>query len=394
MKKYGSTILNSLIDQYERSRSFVGKNIQNQSFNKKITDLFSEYEDEANYELFSELNLQMASLENEGLITVKRKKRGKIDTEIISSVTLVIDKLDQCYSILGRQPKADKNVAIKELLNEYCDRTPLLQKFCKEQFKRLDENKKVQYSDDLEKLEQILKVLAEIESVEKETYIRNFSIRVLGDSKAFEQIKTAIVSLLCEFGDYPDKDCVLQDLNIVNNPGYVYVKGNGSITISGQIIDFSRIDGDFGLSSAALNDIQKIEVYASKVITIENLTTFNSFIDRDAFILYLGGYHNSIRRNMIRKIYENNPDKKYYHYGDIDAGGFYILLDLRKKTGIPFAPLNMDVLTLEKYINYTKKLTDNDRSRLKHLLGGEFDSIINYMFEHDCKLEQEAIGQL
>ncbi len=394
MKKYETAILNALIDQYERSKSFIGKNAQNQSFSKRITDLFPGYSDEANYELFSEVNRQTGTLEKEGLITVKRKKRGKIDTDIISAVTLVIDRLDQCYSALGRQPKADKNTAIKKLLNEYHDRTPLLHDFCEEQVRRLGENKKAQYSDDLEKLEQILKVLAEIESVEEETFIRNFSIRVLGDSKAFEHIKTAVVSLLCEYGDYPDKECVLQDLNIVSNPGYVYVKGKGTITISGQTIDFGRLDGDFGLSSAVLEDIEKVEISASKVITIENLTTFNSFVDKDAFIIYLGGYHNSIRRNMIRKIFEYNPDKKYYHYGDIDAGGFYILLDLRRKTGISFAALNMDIGTIKKYNAFTKKLTENDRSRLKNLLGGEFDEVINYMLENDCKLEQEAIGQV
>lgn len=199
--------------------------------------------------------------------------------------------------------------------------------------------------------------------------------------------------MLCEYGDYPDKECVLQDLNIVNNPGYVYVKGNGTITVSGQTINFGRLDGDVGLSSALLNDIEDIEISASKVITIENLTTFNSFVDKDAFVIYLGGYHNSIRRNMIRKIYENNPDKKYYHYGDIDAGGFYILLDLRRKTGISFAPLNMDLGTIKKYKEFTKKLTENDRARLKHLLGGEFDEVISYMLENDCKLEQEAVEQ-
>ena len=393
MKKYETVVLNVLLDQYERSKSFVGKNVQNQSFSKRITDLFPGYADEANFELFSDVNSQISSIEKEGLITVKRKKRGKIDTEVISAVTLVVDSLDQCYSLLGRQPKADKNAAIIKLLNEFCDRTPLLHDFCEEQFRRLEENKKVKYSDDLERLEQILKVLAEIESVEEESFMRTFSISVLGDSKAFEHIRTAVVTLLCEYGGYQDKDSVLQDLNIVNNPGYVYVKGKGTITISGQTIDFGSLDGDFGLSSAVRDDIEKVEISASKVITIENLTTFNSFVDKDAFVIYLGGYHNSIRRNMIRKIYEDNPDKQYFHYGDIDAGGFDILLDLRKKTGIAFAPLNMDLETIKKYRNFTKTLTENDRTRLKNLLGGEFDKVIKYMLEHDCKLEQEAIDQ-
>ena len=53
----------------------------------------------------------------------------------------------------------------------------------------------------------------------------------------------------------------------------------------------------------------------------------------------------------------------------------------------------MNIGTIKKYKDYTKKLTENDRIRLKNLLGGEFDEVINYMLENDCKLEQEAIDQ-
>ena len=393
MKKYESVILNVLLDQYERSKSFIGANKQNQSFSKKIEDLFPDYADAAQYDVFSSVNEQVQNLEKTGMITVKRKKRGKIETDVIASVQLNLEKLSDAYRLLGRQPKADRNDEILSLLNQYMNCTPLLHDFCQEQVDRINSNRKPQYSDDLVKLEQILKVLAEVENVEEEVFIRNFSIRVLGDSKAFEKIKTSVVSILCEYGEYADKDHVLENLNIVNNPGYVYAKGNGRITVSGQVIDFCSLDGDLGLSSALLDNIESVQVYASKVITIENLTTFNSYEDKDAFAIYLGGYHNSIRRKLIRKIHEQNPDKAYFHYGDIDAGGFNILLDLRAKTGISFAPFNMDVATLEKYKDFTKKLTENDKSRLKNLLGGEFDLVVRYMLEHDCKLEQEAIEQ-
>lgn len=393
MKKYEGVILNVLLDQYERSKSFIGANKQNQSFSKKIEDLFPDYADAAQYDVFSSVNEQVQNLEKTGMITVKRKKRGKIETDVIASVQLNLEKLSDAYRLLGRRPKADRNDEILSLLNQYMNCTPLLHDFCQEQVDRINSNRKPQYSDDLVKLEQILKVLAEVENVEEEVFIRNFSIRVLGDSKAFEKIKTSVVSILCKYGEYADKDHVLENLNIVNNPGYVYAKGNGRITVSGQVIDFGSLDGDLGLSSALLDNIESVQVCASKVITIENLTTFNSYADKDAFAIYLGGYHNSIRRKLIRKIHEQNPDLAYFHYGDIDAGGFNILLDLRAKTGISFAPYNMDVATLEKYKDYTKKLTENDKSRLKNLLGGEFDLVVRYMLEHDCKLEQEAIEQ-
>ena len=393
MKKYGCAILNILLDQYERSKSFIGENKQNQSFRKRVDDLFPDYADAAQYDVFSGVNEQVQNLEKAGLIMVKRNKRGKMETDVIASVQLNIEKLSDAYKFLGRKPKADRNDEILNLLHQYMNCTPLLHDFCQEQVNRIKGNKKPHYSDDLDKLEQILKVLVEIEKIEKEVFIRNFSIRVLGDSKAFEKIKTSVVSILCKYGAYTDKDHVLQNLNIVSNPGYVYAKGNGQITISGQVIDLGGLNGDLGLSSVLLDSIEDVKVYASKVITIENLTTFNSYDDKDAFAIYLGGYHNSIRRKFIRKIYELNSDKSYYHYGDIDSGGFNILLDLRIKTGISFAPFNMDVITLEKYKDYTQKLTENDRSRLKNLLGGEFDLVIRYMLEHDCKLEQEAIEQ-
>lgn len=391
MNKYGKEILNTLLDQYERSKSFIGSNTHKQSFSKKIEDLFPKYTDDAEYELFHSVNEQVEELERAGLVKAKRQKRGKQDSDIVQSVQLCTGCLAKAYEAVNREPKTDRNQKILQLLDEYKDRTPLLTSFYTEQIDRIWKNKKALYSDDLSKLEQILKVLSEIEKVEEETFIRNFSVRVLGDSKAFEKIKSQVVSILCEYGDYSDKDHVLQNLNIVNNPGYVYVKGSGIITIAGQRIDFRQLTGDLGLGSALLDQVEQVEVLGNKVITIENLTTFHTYEDDDALIIYLGGYHNSIRRRLIRKIYDENTTKQYYHYGDIDAGGFYILLDLRAKTGIPFTPLNMDIATLERYKQYTKALTDHDKTRLKNLCEGEFHSVVKYMLEHNCKLEQEAV---
>jgi hypothetical protein len=51
----------------------------------------------------------------------------------------------------------------------------------------------------------------------------------------------------------------------------------------------------------------------------------------------------------------------------------------------------MDLDTLIQYQNYSKSLTENDKVRLKRLRGSEFDEVIEYMLENNCKLEQEAI---
>lgn len=82
---------------------------------------------------------------------------------------------------------------------------------------------------------------------------------------------------------------------------------------------------------------------------------------------------------------------KYLHFGDIDAGGFYIYLNLIQKTGIPFQTWKMDISTLKQYEMYTKPLTLNDRNRLLKLKEEYNQPVIDYMLKKNIKLEQEII---
>ncbi len=79
------------------------------------------------------------------------------------------------------------------------------------------------------------------------------------------------------------------------------------------------------------------------------------------------------------------------HFGDIDAGGFYILQHLRDRTGIAFFPYCMDAKTLKENFQYVKKLTENDKKRLTALADTEFGETIEFMLKNNCKLEQEAM---
>ena len=56
-------------------------------------------------------------------------------------------------------------------------------------------------------------------------------------------------------------------------------------------------------------------------------------------------------------------------------------------------PFRMKLESLLIYKYYTKMFTENDRTRFKNLLSGEFDTLINYMLEKECKLKQETIEQ-
>ena len=128
-------------------------------------------------------------------------------------------------------------------------------------------------------------------------------------------------------------------------------------------------------------------------MTVENLTSFNRINNSDTFYIFLSGYHNSAKQNFLKKIYSQNAEKEYFHFGDIDPDGFYILENLRSKTSIPFKPYKMGISELEKYSDYTKTLEENDILKAKALIDkGLHKEIMEYMLKHNQKLEQEIIS--
>ena len=198
-------------------------------------------------------------------------------------------------------------------------------------------------------------------------------------------------SLLYKYGEYDDKETVFEEHNIIKTPTYVMVKGKG-VLYCGETIDLSKIKGDIGLSTQTLKDLSKVELNGANIITIENLTNFHKYHSDNELVIYLGGFHNSIKRDFIRLVEKCNPKTVFKHFGDIDAGGIYILEHLKRKTGINFIPYNMDRYTLEKNKDHWINLTENDKNRLSLIADktNDYKEIIDYMLKNNCKLEQES----
>lgn len=106
-----------------------------------------------------------------------------------------------------------------------------------------------------------------------------------------------------------------------------------------------------------------------------------------------------MRRRLLADLYRAFPNAQYYHFGDIDAGGFEIYRDLKQKTGIPFQPYKMNLQVLQQHRAYGKELTENDRRHLCKLYETmaddpfyhQFSELIRYMLDENVKLEQECI---
>ena len=387
IKKYELIILNQLLDKYEKSKTFRGDNRVQQKFTVKVDAIFPDYKEHSNIEGFEMINQAVEQLVRENIVRAKFNK-----AKVCSQVTLNQSSLDGAYKKAARTSKKAINEDIIGVLEKYRDENDILNSFVEKQLQRIKNNNPVHfYNKDIGDFHNVLMAVDEILKVEEETYERDFSVRVFKDSKAFEKIRPKVVNLLFEYGDFPEKDQVLETLNIVKNPTHVHFKGAGYMVLSGQTIDFSSFKSDIALSSSLLEDVESIKITGKTVMTIENLTSFHSAKKEGVFIVYLGGFHNKVRREFIKKIYKDNPDISFCHFGDVDAGGFYILQHLKNKTGIDFKPYKMGIQTLKEYSDFWKPLSENDGRRLSNLLESEFGETVKYMIENNCKLEQEAV---
>lgn len=227
--------------------------------------------------------------------------------------------------------------------------------------------------------------------------MRNFSVRNFTDSKLLQRNETKILCIFQEFSgeEYERIDDVYAEHGIVKNPLFAYLRYGMSFSINSQIIDLDALNDDFSMTDKEIGETKILSISKKKVITIENLTTYYYYPGKDAIVIYLAGYHNSIKRELLKKIHDFNPSLPFYHVGDIDWGGFNILLDLRRKTGIDVQPLMMGIPELERYVTECKHHSENDRKRLGLMLkeeeAKEFRETIRYMLEHDVKLEQENL---
>lgn len=380
---------------------------------------------------YEEIHACIRELERKGYLSIVWK-RGK-EGHIVQKVLLNTECLDSVYQYMGRTPKTEwvrENLRLLHLLREEY-RTPIVKVFLKYLAGCLEDNLSVKEYIELsepEKTRLLIQIVVAIEENKEECYVREFSIRHFGDSKVFEEMLGIVGKVMRRFGiKYEGMDiyAILAEYSIYHTPNYVYLKGKGilylgkeeeNLTVTGEdgkmLLDFGKMGGiqenridlgtmrqGIGLSGEDMRFVRidnKADI--KRVITIENLTTFFRWSEADSLIIYLGGYHDPLRRELLKMIYVQMPQAEYLHFGDIDVGGFEILDDLRRKTEINFRPYHMGINELEIYRKCVKKLTANDKKRLKQLIekkkdvSCEFMDVLQYMDKYGVKLEQECIS--
>ena len=420
MNSYEKKILNGLLDKYERSLLSRGENRRTVRIDYPITKKTLPAYFDLSSDESENIHACLHEMEYKGFVSVQWKN-GRED-HIAEKVFLNTDRAGEVYRYLGRTPKREYERRQEELLRRLAGecRTSAAAAFISWLQGRIRGGEPVrEFIDlpDLEGTERLVRCVCAAEQNEKPLYYREFSILHFRDSKIFEEkIKGKAAKVFRRFGEgfeEAEEKEIFAEYGIYDKPNYIYLKGEGTLFLpqGGGPSGKKNIAQTAGIPLQALRqgigisgeDLENICVCGTentrRVITIENLTTFFRWQEPESLIIYLGGYHNRTRRRLLKMVYEQLPGAEYLHFGDIDAGGFEIYEDLRRKTGILFRTYHMGSEDLERYLEYAKPLTADDRRRLEKMLkkgeaGAACQDVLRCMLEHDRKLEQECIGAL
>jgi hypothetical protein len=407
-------LLELMIRRYERTSTYRGENVLRQNIAVEPAAVFPGYcADSADVVKIAEFEKSMLALETFSPVRVTYKDR-RLGGEFRDIRVSAADVEPALYQLTGKIPKRELHAAEIPLYERYREKDPLLGRFCEDQISLLRSDHESWFKDSAE---DVLKLTLRILRNRRDMLVREISIQVFGDTKALEKeaLLRKVLRILRAYGSYEFSeedfsdpreydDAILGEYDVFRNPTYVNFSGNGEIVFDNG----SRLELKAGIPVAVRSDaiarICHIRMDAGKFMTVENLTSYNRLAEQenaekagageDIFYVYLAGYHNKARQDFLVRVREENPGiRRWYHFGDIDPDGFYILENLRAKTGIDFQPFRMGTAELIAHRKYCRKLNENDRVKAEHLLAaGRYPEVMRYMLDNDCKLEQEILS--
>ena len=389
-----------LISKYHKQglRRTAGSAVRTPSI--KPENLYTEYSKQtSNIKEIEAVNKAVKKLESCGFV-VGKKKRFSDDLEKIILNEAAFEQLvkyaQKEFDISLPDEELDKE---KALVENYQDKGVLTDYYVnKELIQKIEKHTGI-YNPKED--EEFLKLLDFVQNNKEELYIREVSMMVFGTSKVLEE---KYLSRLCNLvqdikhdSGYDEDNAVetLSDYHVYNVDRDILIKGNIKLDFGTHSLNVGDYLDGISIISSDIARIKIIKVINSNFITIENKTAFARFNLPGYAVMYLGGFASRYQIQFLKKVYECNREIQYYHFGDIDIGGFRIFEDLYKSTNTPFTLYHMGIEDLENklYSTYLMPLTETDKTNALSLQNNSvFGKTIMYMLEKDVKLEQEIIA--
>lgn len=396
---YEEKILTYLVDNYRKSKKDSGDNKTNRRTQVKPEKMYKKYNaNDGDFEEISKFNQAVEHLSKLGFI---RSVKETFGTQI-QCIFLVDECIQEAEQYLAEKcGYVSKDMQIEKLRNlvgKYKNASPICEKECARLLESIVERK---VPKNIDELDDVLKAIAFIENNQEELYMREMSMKVYGDSKYFENVSLQpVCSMLRKYSKQNLRDGELLDeilllYHIAREPQKLCIKGKVIIHISGKEVDISGFSEGIEFQASDLINIQSIKLMVPNFMTIENRASYLRYGRDDVVVFYLGGYANRYQRDFIKMVYASNTDACYLHFGDIDAGGFWIHHNLCEVTGVNFELFSMSAHELENrdFASCLHELSGNDKVRLQELKKSDaYEEVVQYMLRNNVKLEQEIVS--
>lgn len=363
-----------------------------------VSEVYRDYEKyNCDMQLKTQLNEVVEELLEQGYIDAERLAYSSDITKIYLRQERIAEleaRLQEQYGVTAR----DYVVAETEkIIVRYQNSGSLTAYYCR---KLKEETLATALEIDLVKEREILEMLDFLQNNPGHVYVREASMQVYGTSKYFEQKRYEnICSIVREAIQQPVKtdernDEILRQFYVTGPEQEISLKGNWVVEFSDYILEAKYFTGGISFSTKELAKIKRIVLNVTQIITIENKTAFYRFERNDCAAMYLGGYANRYQLQFLKQVYADNKNVHYWHFGDIDAGGFLIHQHLCDATGVKFDLFAMGVRELRDpaYRRCLVDLSENDIQRLKGLADVQpYREVVAEMLKRKVKLEQEII---
>ena len=407
---YQRQILSLLLDWYEDSPAYIrGENPSRRRMMRLYdggkTD-FPSYDIEDPL-IRKDVNQAVLDLAEQGLVGYEWM-RGQ-QNHILAKLWLDPGAVRQAYAHIGRRPKGDEAEDLLLRLNALLGRTQAewSRRWLEDTIAVIARKRAVgavmpgtpQEQDDLLKAVSVLADSAEIETLE-----RVFSMRCFGDSKHFERtVKARLARVLRKYLAQDDctDDEALRLAGLVPYPEQFAFSGALKITLPRGVVDFSPLP--FG-GTLTIDDIRQGQIsfsdHVRRILSVENYANYVDYVhkhkEKDEFVFFHGGQYSPAKRMFLEAIVSSLPDDgAFFHWGDIDFGGFRMLARLRREILPGVRPWRMNLDELAHFAEFTVGFPEAYQKRLISLLDmpelADCYPCIEYMIKSGVRLEQEAM---
>ena len=396
--------MSSLIARFESSTKFKDSKLEGKmSINPGSN---SKYNHLSKFEYRLEYNLAAVSLEQKELITLKWQKRNVILDKIYFNVA----DITRLYEVAGTTKKGDildkhRSTIMKNLV---LAETPWIERYFRDLVEYIDSKRRIPPIMEEKTAIDLFKVLIALVEERAEMVERVFSKKYLGNSKTFEnEVRGKVISVIKNY--YKELDTeglsdeeILAEFGIDKSTSDLHIKGHLTISINGNIINLSAFPRGVGLDAKTLTEAEIVSTGFDRILSVENLANYKSECETtgaSTLVVFSSGFYSPRKRKFLCKlrdfIMEQGQDVEFFHWGDLDFGGFNIFRHINSVVFPELKPYKMDTAIFLNNLLYAESFIKNEQVNLTKQLNDPrftvFHDLIHEMLQQEKTLEQEAL---